>query len=90
MSLIVRLTLDAPIVQGGFTSLNKQIIEQQKAFEAEYIKLYAKDPAAAQKLLDNFTYMTVNEVLDETAKLTNQILTDMTVQVNLTYHFEGA
>ena len=80
----------APIVQGGFTSLNKQIIEQQKAFEAEYIKLYAKDPAAAQKLLDNFTYMTVNEVLDETAKLTNQILTDMTVQVNTTYHFEGA
>ena len=80
----------APIVQGGFTSLNKQIIEQQKTFEAQYVKVYAKDPAAAQKLLDNFTDMTVNEVLDETAKLTNQILTDMTVQVNTTYHFEGA
>lgn len=80
----------APIVQSGFKELNQQIAKQQVSFEAEYVKLYAKDPTAAQKLLDKFTDDTQKQVFDEVSKLTNQILTDMTVQVNTTYHFEGA
>jgi dipeptidase len=80
----------APIVQAGFTTVNQQIRDQQSVFEAEYVKLYKKDPAAAQVLLDSFTTMTQKEVFGEVDKLTNQILTDMTNKVEATYHFEGA
>lgn len=80
----------APWVQSGFATLNQQIQGQQTKFEADYVKLYKKDPVAAQALLDNFTRMTQKEVFTEVEQLTNQILTDMTNQVEKTYHFEGA
>lgn len=80
----------APWVQSGFSQLNQQIQGQQVKFEADYIKLYKKNPVAAQALLDNFTSMTQKEVFIEVEKLTNQIFTDMTNQVNATYRFEGA
>jgi len=80
----------APIVQAGFAELNQQIEKQQKDFEKQYVKAYAKDPKAAQQLLDNFTNQTQQQVFGEVDKLTNQIITDMTNQVNTLYHFEGA
>ena len=79
-----------PIVRSGFDNLNTQIQAQQKTFEAQYVKVYAKDPAAAQKLLDDFTNTTQQEVFTEVDNLTNQIFADLTNQVNSTYHFEGA
>ena len=80
----------APIVQAGLAELNQQIEKQQKDFEKQYVKAYAKDPKAAQQLLDNFTNQTQQQVFGEVDKLTNQIITDMTNQVNTLYHFEGA
>lgn len=80
----------APIVQAGFASVNQQIAKQQVEFEKQYTKLYRKDPAAAQKLLDKFTDESQKQIFDEVNKLSNQILTDMTNQVNSAYIFEGA
>ena len=79
-----------PIVRGSFDALNIQIQAQQKTFEAQYVKEYAKNPAAAQKLLDKFTDSTQKQVFAKVDELTNQILTDETNQVNKTYQFEGA
>lgn len=80
----------APLVQNSFTKLNQQIAQQQIEFEHQYVKVYAKNPAKAAQLLDQFTTDTQNQVFAEVAKLTNQILTDMTIDVNKTYIFEGA
>lgn len=80
----------APIVQAGFAGVNQQIAKQQVEFEKQYVKLYRNDPLAAQKLLDKFTDESQKQIFDEVNKLTNQILTDMTNQVNTAYIFEGA
>lgn len=80
----------APIVQTGFAQLNQQLAKEQLDFEKQYAKIYAKNPAQAQKLLDKFSADTQQQVFAEVAKLTNQILTDMTIEINKTYIFEGA
>lgn len=80
----------APIVQAGFESINQQVIQEQKAFEKQYVKVYAKNPQAAQKLLNDFTTQSQQQILDKADQLTNQIFTDLTNTVNTAYHFEGA
>lgn len=80
----------APLVQAGFESVNQQVFNEQKSFEKQYVKVYAKNPQDAQQLLDNFTKQSQQQIFDKVDQLTNQIFTDLTNSVNTTYHFEGA
>jgi len=80
----------APVVQQSYALLNQQITEQQKQFEAEYVKLYARHPKKAQHLLDEFTKNTLDAVFDVTDQLTNQIITDQSTNINTMYKFHGA
>ena len=80
----------APTVQQSYALLSQQIADNQKEFEAEYVKLYAKHPKKAQKLLDDFTKNTLDAVYDVTDQLTNQILTDQSTNVGKLYEFHGA
>jgi dipeptidase len=80
----------APMVKDGFAKLNVSIQQQQVTFEQAYLKEYAKSPKKAQKLLDNFTTKTVTQVDALTEKLTNDVLTQMSIDVNAKYMFHGS
>ncbi|BEV73270.1 MULTISPECIES: C69 family dipeptidase [unclassified Paludibacterium] len=79
-----------PMVESAFAKLNTSIQQQQVAFEKEYVKAYAKSPKQAQKLLDAFTDKTVSQVDALTEQLSNDILTQMAIDVNAMYLFHGA
>lgn len=79
----------APMVKDGYTKLNASIQQQQASFESAYVKQYAKSPKKAQKLLDDFTVKTVAQVDAETEKLTNDVMTQMSIDVNAKYLFHG-
>ncbi|AXA34543.1 C69 family dipeptidase [Francisella adeliensis] len=80
----------APIIKAKFAILNKQIQQNQQAFEKEYISLYKKDPKKAQELLDVFTKTTVASVFAVTESLTNELTTKYSETINDKYKFPGA
>lgn len=80
----------APMVQASYADLDADIQQRQVDFEAHYVKLYKKNPKAAQKLLDQFTNDTLADVMATTAALTNKIITDKSMEINKQYKFHGA
>ena len=80
----------APVVQASYADLDANIQQRQEDFEAKYVKLYKKNPAAAQKLLNQFTDDTLSDVMATTAALTNYIITDQSIDISKTYKFHGA
>lgn len=79
----------APPVKDAYARLNADIQKQQVAFEKDYVKAYAKSPKQAQKLLDAFTRKTVAQVDTLTDKLTNDVMTQLSADVNEKYLFHG-
>lgn len=80
----------APIVQKAYLDLREDITKKQKDFEAEYLKVYAKNPKKAQALLNAFTTQTINETFTLTDKLTNQLITKQSMMINDKYAYHGA
>lgn len=80
----------APIVQDRYAKLNQEIIAKQAQFEKEYVKVYAKSPKLAARLLDEFTKSTLDEVFATTSELTNQIITLQSMDISNKYSFHGA
>jgi len=80
----------APAVKDAYAKLNVSIQQQQQAFEAEYLKTYAKNPKLAQKMLNDFTQKTVEQVFALTDKLSNDVMTQMSIDTSAKYQFEGA
>lgn len=80
----------APGVKDAYAKLNASIQQQQAAFEKDYVKVYAKNPKQAQKMLDAFTTKTVTQVFDLTDKLTNDVLSQQSDDISRLYHFHGA
>jgi dipeptidase len=80
----------APIIHQKFAALNIEIKNRQKQFEHKYVKLYAKNPRRAQKLLDAFTVQTVGLVFNAVDELTNQLFTEQSAHWGDIYSFAGA
>ncbi|EAM2686875.1 C69 family dipeptidase [Salmonella enterica subsp. enterica serovar Sandiego] len=80
----------APDVQRAYLAFEKQIAEKQKTMEQEYLKLYNSEPKKAQELLQTFEDNTMQDALNLTDSLTNQVFSKMTHATDMKYHFEGA
>jgi dipeptidase len=80
----------APAVQDAYSKLNADIRKDQGRFEQAYVKLYVRNPKQADKLLDDFTARTVARVDALTEKLTNDVLSQISIDVNAKYLFHGA
>lgn len=68
----------APMVHDAYKAFEAQTAKDQKAMEAQYLKLVKTDPAAAQKLLDNFNFRVLTDADTLTDNLFNEV---MTVQI---------
>ena len=79
-----------PMVIAAYGQLETEIAKNQKAFERQYIETYSLHPHKAQIILNTFTRKTVNSALRLAEKLSNQIITEMAIDVNKKYLFEGA
>ncbi|MCK5028500.1 MAG: C69 family dipeptidase [Bacteroidales bacterium] len=60
------------------TPFETKMFENQKALEDEAMKLYKKDPKAAQEYLTNYSNGLMNDVTQMFLDLRNQIITDYT------------
>jgi dipeptidase len=60
------------------TPFEAKMFENQKALEDEAMKLYKKDPKAAQEYLTNYSNGLMNDVTQMFLDLRNQIITDYT------------
>ncbi|MDW5500488.1 C69 family dipeptidase [Pseudomonas lundensis] len=80
----------APEVEKAYAEFEKNTAAQQVSMEKEYLKLYSSQPKQAQKVLQKFEDNTMQQALDLTHRLTNQVLTKMTHDTDMKYHFEGA
>ncbi|HFZ8992974.1 TPA: C69 family dipeptidase [Citrobacter freundii] len=80
----------APDVQKAYARFEQQTARQQQTMEKEYLQLYKSQPQKAQQLLQNFEDKTMQDALTLTKQLTQQVITKMTHDTDMKYHFEGA
>ncbi len=80
----------APIVQKAYQQFEQQTAVKQQALEKQYLAIYKKEPKKAQALINQFEQKTVDDALTLTHDLTNTLLTKMTHDTDMLYHFEGA
>jgi dipeptidase len=79
----------APIVQKEYSDFEARVAERQISLEKEYNALYATDPIAATKMLQQFTDATAEEALAIARRLSNKLFTLETQAIDKKYHFEG-
>lgn len=80
----------APIVQKAYKAFEAETAVKQKTMEAKYLKLVKTDPKAAQALLDDFNTKTLVAAQDLTEKLTNELFTIRTADINKAQFFGNA
>jgi len=80
----------APQVKDAYAKLTQSLQAQRADFEAKYVKVYAKSPKQAQKMLDEFTRHTVSQVFDLTDQLTNSVMSQLSTDVSVKWLYEGA
>lgn len=80
----------APEVEKAYAEFEKNTAVQQTAMEKEYLKLYQSQPQQAQKVLQTFEDKVMQDALSLTEQLTRQVMTQMTHDTDMKYHFEGA
>lgn len=71
----------APVVKKAYAEFEAQTAERQKAFEAEYLEKAKTDEKAAAKLLDDFNLSVMKDAEALTAKLTNEVFTIRTKDI---------
>ncbi len=80
----------SPIVQKAYQQFEQQTAVKQQELEKQYLAIYKKQPKQAQALINQFEQKTVDNALALTNELTNTLLTKMTHNTDMLYHFEGA
>jgi dipeptidase len=79
----------APQVQAAYARLNQQIELRQQAFEAAYLREYARSPRRAQQMLDGFTRQTVEQVFALTDQLSNAVMSQLAVDTSVIWQYAG-
>ena len=68
----------SPVVKKAYKEFEDALAVRQAKFEDEYVKLYKKDKAKANKLLNEFSINMMKEAKALTRNLTNEIFTMLT------------
>ncbi|MGG4607219.1 C69 family dipeptidase [Providencia sp. Me31A] len=80
----------APIVQKEYRDEESKLNTLQKEMEIKYLKTYKNNPEEANKLLVDFQKQAFEMALISTDKLTNEIFSKLTKDINERYLFSGA
>jgi dipeptidase len=71
----------APVVQKAYADWEADAAKQMAAFEADYLKTVKSNPKAAQQKLDTFNTKLIKDAEALTEKLTNEIFTIRTTDI---------
>lgn len=72
----------SPIVKKAYKTFEDELAVKQEKMEKEYVELYKKDKAKANKLLNDFSKKMMEDAKALTKDLTNQIFTVLTDDVD--------
>lgn len=77
----------APIVKEAYKKFESKLAIKQKDMEEAYLNLYKSDAKKAQALLDDFSTKMMKDAYALTEKLTNEIFTKLTNDIDTKYKF---
>ena len=80
----------APVIRDVYDRFEEEMHQRQKEMEKDYLALYPTHPIAAQELLQNFSDKLLEDVLQVSRDLLNDLFTRLTIDVQAEYRFAGA
>ncbi len=78
------------IVIKAYHQFEVETTVQQRQLEKAYLVMYKKNPNKARMLINQFEQKITDKVLVLTDKLTNELFTKLTHNMDVTYKFAGA
>lgn len=80
----------APIIQKAYLNWETETDQRQKEMELEYMQILDKQPLKAKDLIQKFSEKTMQSAMDLADKLTNELFTQLTKDIQAEYLFAGA
>lgn len=80
----------APVIRDVYDRFEEEMHQRQEEMEKDYLALYPTHPIAAQELLQNFSDKLLEDVLQVSRDLLNDLFTRLTIDVQAEYRFAGA
>ena len=80
----------APVIRDVYDRFEEEMHQRQEEMEKDYLALYSTHPIAAQELLQNFSDKLLEDVLQVSRDLLNDLFTRLTIDVQAEYRFAGA
>ncbi len=80
----------APIIQKAYAHWEKETDQRQKEMESDYMQIIDKQPLKANDLIQAFSKKTMQSAMDLADKLTNELFTELTRDIQAEYRFAGA
>ncbi len=80
----------APIIQNAYLEWEAETDQRQKEMEDEYMSIVEKQPLKAKDLIQEFSEKTMRSAMDLADKLTNELFTQLTCDIQTEYRFAGA
>ena len=80
----------APVIRDVYDRFEEEMHQRQEEMEKDYLALYPTHPIAAQELLQSFSDKLLEDVLQVSRDLLNDLFTRLTIDVQAEYRFAGA
>ena len=80
----------ASVIRDVYDRFEEEMHQRQEEMEKDYLALYPTHPIAAQELLQNFSDKLLEDVLQVSRDLLNDLFTRLTIDVQAEYRFAGA
>ncbi len=77
------------IVRKAYDAYEAHAAVEQRQLEKQYLAIYKQNPKKARELINNFEQTTTDNYENVTNKLTNELFTKLTYQVDMKSHFAG-
>ncbi len=80
----------APMIQEAYAKWEQETDQRQREMEYEYMQMINNQPLKAKDLIQQFAETTMQSAMNLADKLTNDLLTQMTFDIQAEYRFAGA
>jgi len=80
----------APFIQRVYNDFESKTDDKMRDMEEKYLKCFKKGPSKAKQMLNEFNKNVMQEALDITDKLIEDLFTRMTSDIESVYKFHGA
>ncbi len=80
----------APLIKETYAKLEAENDKKQKEMEAQFLKLWSSDQTAAKKLLQDFSDNLLTHAIVVAEELANELITQLTADIQKEYLFHGA